>query len=54
MMGHASIQMTVDTYGSWLPIRVPGAVDALADASMPDDLGHQMDTKAVRKASGVA
>jgi integrase len=43
-MGHASIQQTVDTYGSWLPVRVPGAVDALADATAPAALGHQMVT----------
>jgi integrase len=47
-MGHASVQMTVDEYGSWLPVRVPGAVDLLADAivSAPSR-GHQMDTRGV-------
>ena len=43
-MGHASIEQTVDTYGSWFPVRVPGAVDALAEATAPGSLGHQMDT----------
>jgi integrase len=44
-MGHASVQMTVDEYGSWLPVRVPGAVDLLADAIVPAPTrGHQMDT----------
>src|SRR6266545_4685818 len=42
-MGHASIQQTVDTYGSWFPPRVPGAVDALA-AALAGGRGHQMDT----------
>jgi len=28
-MGRASIQMTVDVYGSWLPVRASGAVDRL-------------------------
>jgi integrase len=43
-MGHASIEQTVDSYGSWFPVRVPGAVDALAEATAPNTLGHQMDT----------
>jgi integrase len=42
-MGHASIEQTVRTYGSWFPVRVPGAVDALAEA-IPPGLGHQVDT----------
>jgi hypothetical protein len=53
-MGHASIQQTVDTYGSWLPIRVPGAVDALSDATAPDARGHQLDTHGVSKGAEVA
>jgi hypothetical protein len=44
-MGHASIQQTVDTYGSSLPVRVPGAVDALADSTAPGVAdGHRLDT----------
>jgi integrase len=43
-MGHASIQQTVDTYGSSLPVRVPGAVDALGDAVLGGG-GHLMDTR---------
>jgi hypothetical protein len=43
-MGHASIEQTVGTYGSWFPVRVPGAVDALAEATAPAATGHQMDT----------
>lgn len=31
-MGHHSVQLTVDTYGSWLPAKAPGAVDSLATA----------------------
>jgi hypothetical protein len=34
-MGHASIQQTVDIYRSWLPVRLPGDVDALADSTAP-------------------
>ena len=40
-LGHASIEMTVGTYGSHFPARVPGAVDGLAESF---GLGHQMDT----------
>jgi len=50
-MGHASIQQTLDTYGSWFPARVPGAVDALAEASSPGGRGHQMDTSGVPAAA---
>ena len=35
-MGHASISMTLDVYGSWLPVRAAGAVDRLAAATNPD------------------
>jgi integrase len=28
--GHASVQMTVGVYGSWFPVRVPGAIDLMA------------------------
>jgi integrase len=34
--GHASIQMMVDVYGSWLPVRAAGAVDRLAAATSPE------------------
>src|SRR5262249_49943020 len=34
-MGHASIQITVDLYGRWLPKRDLAAVDALDDVLMP-------------------
>jgi integrase len=30
-LGHESISMTVDTYGSWLPVEAPGAVNVLAE-----------------------
>jgi len=53
-MGHTSIQQTVDAYGSWLPIHVPGAVDALADATAPDCRGHQADTLEVFEAGCVS
>jgi hypothetical protein len=50
-MGHASIQQTVNTYGSSLPIRVPGAVDELGDAVLGREGGHQMDTLEVAEAT---
>jgi len=28
--GHASLTMTVDTYGSWIPPQAQGAMDTLA------------------------
>jgi integrase len=31
-MGHASIAMTVDVYGSWLPVDAAGAIDAFASS----------------------
>jgi integrase len=52
-MGHASIEQTVDTYGSWFPVRVPGAVDALTEATAPEGRGHQVDTLEVSEASRV-
>jgi len=33
MLGHASISLTVDTYGKWLPMGNKAAVDRLDDAS---------------------
>ena len=32
-LGHASIQLTVDTYGKWLPLGNKAAVDRLAEAA---------------------
>jgi integrase len=32
-LGHASIQLTVDTYGKWLPMENKGVVDRLDKAS---------------------
>lgn len=52
-LGHADISMTVNVYGSWLPVIVPGAVDALAD-SMSEALGHQLDTQAPKSARNSA
>jgi integrase len=31
-LGHARIQLTVDTYGKWLPMENKGAVDRLDKA----------------------
>jgi integrase len=43
MLGHASIQETVDTYGRWLPANRPGALDVLdtpvCDQSVTKRLG---------------
>jgi integrase len=44
-LGHSDMAFTVRVYGSWLPARVPGAVDRLAE-SLAGSLGHQMDTQA--------
>ncbi len=35
-LGHASIQLTVDTYGRWLPMGNKAAVDRLHGAETPD------------------
>jgi len=35
-LGHASIQLTVDTYGRWLPMGNTAAVDRLDDAAAAD------------------
>jgi integrase len=51
-MGHASIHMTVDVYGSWLPVRAAGAVDRLAAATSPD--GDRMVTSEAPEARSAA
>jgi integrase len=38
MLGHASIQETVDTYGRWLPANRKGALDVLDDAPLATNL----------------
>jgi integrase len=40
-MGHSSIEITVDVYGSSLPMKAPGAVDALAAAVLPSSDGSR-------------
>jgi integrase len=40
-LGHASIQLTVDTYGKWLPMGNKGAVDRLDEAAA-DQSGSKM------------
>jgi len=35
-LGHASIQLTVDTYGKWLPMGNKAAVNRLDDSDVPD------------------
>jgi integrase len=49
-LGHASIQLTVDTYGKWLPLGKKGAVDQLDDAAT----GHARAVRSVtaRRPSG--
>jgi hypothetical protein len=47
-LGHESISMTVDTYGSWLPVEAPGAVNVSAEGLLLDQaapLGNQQVTK---------
>jgi integrase len=34
-LGHASIQLTVDTYGKWLPMGNKAAVNRLDDSDLP-------------------
>ena len=38
MLGHASIQETVDTYGRWLPANRRGALDVLDTPAVPPAL----------------
>ncbi len=38
-LGHASIQLTVDTYGKWLPAGNKAAVDRLDGGGSPEDSG---------------
>ena len=38
-LGHASIQLTVDTYGKWLPAGNKAAVDRLDGSGSPEDSG---------------
>ena len=47
-LGHASIQLTVDTYGKWLPIGNKSAVDRLDDPATRVDL-LQSGSKVVEK-----
>jgi integrase len=38
-LGHSSIQITVDVYGSWLPVQAPGALDGFATSVLTDGSG---------------
>lgn len=40
-MGHARIDETVDTYGSWFPVRAKGAVDAFSRATLQAEAGAE-------------
>jgi integrase len=50
-LGHADVGLTVKVYGSHFPVRVPGAVDTLAD-KLTGHGGHQMDTPATAARTG--
>jgi integrase len=39
-LGHASISMTVDTYGSWLPVEARGAVNVLSPVTKGASTGN--------------
>lgn len=41
-LGHASITLTVDTYGKWLPMADKGAVDSLDDTAANRDGGRMV------------
>jgi hypothetical protein len=41
-LGHASIQLTVDTYGKWLPMADKAAVDRLDSTPVPEPSGSTM------------
>jgi hypothetical protein len=43
-LGHASIKLTVDTYGKWLPMGNKAAVDRLDDAT-PEASGSKVVAK---------
>lgn len=47
-LGHASIELTVGTYGRWLRKRAPGAVDRL------DQMGAELREKVAANATGLA
>jgi integrase len=49
-LGHASIELTVRTYGRWLRKRAPGAVDRL-DGVLPEDGGSKVVANALAKAA---
>ena len=48
-LGHASIKLTVDTYGKWLPMGNKAAVDRLDDGS-----GSKVVAKLVPVSEGVS
>src|SRR5882724_8046449 len=50
-LGHASIQLTVDTYGRWLPMGNKAAVDRLNDA-LPGASGSRVVANAVFGGTG--
>jgi integrase len=48
-MGHSTIGMTVDTYGSWLPVVAAGAVDAFASSIVRGCKTVASETKSTRR-----
>jgi len=53
-MGHASIQMTVDVYGSWLPTSDVQAVNRVFGRTAPDVSGSKAVANGVSEAAGTA
>jgi hypothetical protein len=52
-LGHASIKLTVDTYGKWLPMGKKSAVDALDDAG-PSESGSKVVAKSATGTAAAA
>jgi len=50
-LGHASIQLTVDTYGRWLPMGNKAAVDRLDDGSGSRTVANALKSRKARPAS---
>jgi integrase len=51
-LGHKSIKLTVDTYGSWLPVEAHGAVNALLPVTKGASTGNIEDPLASQKLGG--
>src|SRR5687768_17566809 len=51
-LGHASIQLTVDTYGKWLPMGNKAAVDKLDGGGVTPKVGRRGSKAVARRGSG--